>query len=441
MSQLNDLLGCDFLCKECGRQHKNGLLKVHFDADALATLPALCREFGGSKVCVISDVRTRQVVGAQVVDLLAAAGCQVSELTLPDPAPEHVPVCDDVTHDALAPRLPRADVYVAAGSGVVSDLTKWLTGDIDKPYVCVPTAASMNGYASANVAPTLKGVKSLVRGNGPVAIVGTPAILANAPKAMTAAGLGDVLAKPVSSADWQLNRLVFDEYYCPFCAGTIDDIEPIYMDNPEAIGRGDEPGITALFEALTLTGISMTIAGTSSPASGGEHLISHTLDMMASVDGVAHDFHGRQVGVSTILGAALYEEIIAIESPAFAVPESTFDPAFWGYLAPAVAEYHAKKRARVESAIAEFRKRPGLWDEMRSILAPKLRSAARIKDCLRRAGAAHRYGDLGIDRARYLTALRHAHEIRERFTVLDLARIVGVLPARAEELVDRWLAE
>jgi glycerol-1-phosphate dehydrogenase [NAD(P)+] len=441
MSQLQELLGCDFVCDQCGREHKNGLLKVCFAADALASLPSLCQEYGGQRVCVISDTRTREVVGKQVVELLAAAGCCVVELHVPDPAPDHVPVCDDVTHDALAPQLPEADIYVAAGSGVVSDLTKWLTGDIDKPYICVPTAASMNGYASANVAPTLKGVKSLVRGNGPIAIVGTPGILANAPKVMTAAGLGDVLAKPVSSSDWRLNRLVFDEYYCPFCAGTIDDIEPIYMDNPEAIGAGDEPGITALFEALTLTGISMTIAGTSSPASGGEHLISHTLDMMSSVDGIPHDFHGRQVGVSTILGAALYEELMALENPAFAVPESTFDPEFWGFLAPSVEEYHTKKRARCEAAVAAFRERPGLWDQVRATLSPELRSAARIKECLRRAGAAHRYTDLGIDRDRYLAAFHHAHEIRERFTVIDLARIVGILPSRAEELVDRWLSE
>ena len=441
MSQLQDLLGCDFTCERCGRQHQNALHEVRFGADALASIPDLCKRFGGEDVCVIADSRTRDVVGLEVMDLLVAAGCQAAEFVIPDPSPGHVPVCDDVTHDALAPRLPKADIYVAAGSGVVSDLTKWWTGDLGKPYICVATAASMNGYASANVAPTLQGVKSLVRGNGPLAIVGTPAILANAPKIMTAAGLGDVMAKPVSASDWRLNHLVFGEYYCPFCAGTIDEIEAIYMDNPEAIGQGDEPGITALFEALILTGISMTMAGTSSPASGGEHLVSHTLDMMSSVDGVPHDFHGRQVGVSTILGAALYQELMALENPTFTVPESPSDPAFWGFLAPSVEEHHEKKRVRTAAAVAEFQARPELWNQVRATLTPQLRSPERLKDCLRRAGAAHRYCDLGIDRARYLAAFHHAHEVRERFTVLDLARITGILPARAEELVDRWLSE
>ncbi len=440
MSLMHDLLGGDFVCDKCGKRHVTCLSEVRFGAAALGDVPELCLRFGGKSVCVIHDVRTRQIAGATVVGHLTKAGCQVAELLVSDPAPDHVPVCDDVTHDALAAKLPPADIYVSVGSGVVNDLTKWLAGEAGKPYVCVATAASMNGYASANVAPTLKGVKSLVRGSEPVAIVSTPAILAAAPLEMTAAGLGDVLAKPVSGSDWQLNRLIFDEYYCPFLAGTIDDIEPIYMDNPEAIGRGDEPGITALFEALTLTGISMTMAGTSSPASGGEHLISHTLDMMSSVDGVPHDFHGRQVGVSTILGAALYEAIIALEKPVFRVPESPSDPAFWGFLAPSVESYHVKKRARVAAAVEELRNRAGLWDEIRATLAPHLRPAARIKDCLRRAGAAHRYTDLGIDRARYLAACRHAHEIRERFTVIDLARVVGILPERLEDLVDHWLS-
>lgn len=441
MSLLQNLLGKDFVCDQCGKRHVVKLQEVRFGAGALAEMPELCQRFGGKRVGLIHDCRTRDIAGAEVAELLAKAGCEVAELLVPDPAPDHVPVCDDLTHDNLAAKLPEADIYVAVGSGVINDLTKWLAGDAEKPYISVATAASMNGYASANVAPTLKGVKSLVRGAEPVAIVSVPSLLAAAPAKMTAAGLGDVLAKPVSSADWQLNRLVFDEYYCPFCAGTIDEIEPIYMDHPEAIGSGGETGIGALFEALILTGISMTMAGTSSPASGGEHLVSHTLDMMSSVDGVPHDFHGRQVGVSTILGAALYEELIGLENPAFAVPDSPSDPAFWGFLAPSVESYHEKKRARVAAAVAEFRRRPGLWDEVRATLAPQLRSAARIKDCLRRAGAAHRYADLGIGRDRYLAALLHAHEIRERFTVLDLARMAGILPARAEELVDRWLAD
>ena len=61
----------------------------------------------------------------------------------------------------------------------------------------------------------------------------------------------------------------------------------------------------------------MTLQGSSLPASGGEHLVSHTLDMMSHVDGVPHDLHGRQVGVSTILVAAMYERALAIETPIF----------------------------------------------------------------------------------------------------------------------------
>jgi glycerol dehydrogenase-like iron-containing ADH family enzyme len=61
-----------------------------------------------------------------------------------------------------------------------------------------------------------------------------------------------------------------------------------------------------------------------------------------------------------------------------------------------------------------------------------------MRDCLKRAGAAYRAEDIGCSRARLLRALLHAHGIRSRFTCIDLARLVGVLPEAAAEIVEEW---
>jgi glycerol-1-phosphate dehydrogenase [NAD(P)+] len=183
----------------------------------------------------------------------------------------------------------------------------------------------------------------------------------------------------------------------------------------------------------------MTLAGTSFPASGGEHLVSHVLDMTAGLDGIEPDYHGRQVGLGTIVAAALYERLLEQEPPCFEAITETTDTEYWRELAPVVEEEHAGKRRRTRQAVQRLRE-PGVWDKVRAVIAEADLSAARIKDCLRRAGGAHRLNDIGCDRDRFMAALLHCHQIRERFTVVDLARAAGVLPAAAEDIVDEYLA-
>ncbi|NOY81214.1 MAG: sn-glycerol-1-phosphate dehydrogenase [Kiritimatiellaeota bacterium] len=439
------LLGTTFTCPACGRTHTVNLRKFFLAAESETVRRGLiefCAEFvGNARTTVVADARTWAAAGQGLSETLAAAGFEVLRLMVPDPAPDTSPVCDDRTRASLEPVVPECDLFVAVGSGVVSDLTKWIAADHGKPYVVFATAASMNGFASANVAPTIKGVKSLVHGTGPVAVVSSLEVLAAAPARMTEAGLGDVLAKGVSSLDWRLNHLVFGEYYCRYCVDLIKDIEPRYFQDPEGVADRVPGALSGLFEALVLTGIAMTVAGTSSPASGGEHLISHTLDMMSTLDGVPHDLHGRQVGVGTILAAALYDEILAMEAPRFRVLEEDTDPAFWGKLAGAVEEKHRLKREKAAGAVAALKSDSTLWDKLREELGREARGARVFKDCLRRAGAAHRIADLGMDRERFLAALLHAHQMRERYSILDLARAVGVLPERAREFVDRWIQD
>jgi len=254
---------------------------------------------------------------------------------------------------------------------------------------------------------------------------------------MTAAGLGDVLAKTTSSADWRLNHRLFGDYYCERSVGLIAEIEPLYVDRPEALKARDAGALAALFDALLLTGVAMTLAESSAPASGGEHLLSHSLDMMSLLDGRPHDLHGRQVGVGTVLAAELYRRVLAIESPELRDAPGGIDRAFWGRLADVVAAQYAEKAPRLRQA-KERLARGGAWDELRAELSPMLRPPEAIRDCLAAAGAACRAEDIACGPERLRAAFVHAHEMRPRFTVLDLARIAGVMPGAAGEIVEEW---
>ena len=185
----------------------------------------------------------------------------------------------------------------------------------------------------------------------------------------------------------------------------------------------------------------MTMAGTSAPASGGEHMISHVLDMTAATHGVPHDYHGRQVGLGTIFACALYERVLALDAPRFQLRAEPTDEAYWQSLTTVVEEEHALKRRKAERAVQRLQQESALWDRLRAALAPMTRPAAAIKQCLRAAGAAHRLDDIGCTRDRFLAAAHHAHQMRERYTIIDLARAVGVLPKAAEEIIDQYLMD
>jgi len=442
--ELAKLLGTRFDCT-CGRPHALPVQRFLYEPGAIEGLPDVIRDSvpGRSigRVAVLTDSRTRTVCGEAVTEALRAGGVEAAPLVVRDPE-EGSPVCDDLTHALLMPQLESmsVDMLVAVGSGVINDLCKWSSFQLGMPYAVVATAASMNGYAAANVAAKIDGVKVLVEARPPVAVVAEPEIIAQAPAAMTTAGFGDTIAKYQSHADWLLNRELLEEYYCPFCAGIIEDLEPLFLTRPEDIQEGRPQAIDGLFAALFWSGVAMTLVGTSAPASGGEHLLSHTLDMISGVQGKPHDLHGRQVGVGTILSAALYERLLAIESPEVRALPETVDSDYWQSpaLVAAVRQQYEAKRSGV-LAVGRKVREPAAWDRLRERLATATKSPETVRDWLRRAGGAITPGDIGCAREDVRAAVLHMHEMRKRFTVVDLAWMLGILPEAVDDIIDRWL--
>ena len=436
----NELLDRTFDC-ECGRSHSVPVRQIIYAEDALERLPGVLSTLvNGRRVVLVADRRTYEIAGRRAQQILEKTRWSIHQIIVPDTG-HGGPVCDDVTHDWLNGRLPPADLALAVGSGVVNDLTKWSAFDHKLPYAIMATAATMNGYTAANVAPSLKGVKSLIRAQAPLAVFAVPSIIAEAPFGLTTAGLGDVIAKPISTTDWLLNHIFFGEYFCRYCSEMISALEPYYLDRPQDIRNRQPAAIEALLRALLYSGIAMTIIGSSAPASGGEHLVSHTLDMMSSVDGVAHDLHGRQVGLGTLFASALYERVLGIESPTCVagIPPA-IDDNFWGPLSGAVRQQYEQKIPSLEIMCQKLTDGQ-TWGTFLTTCRQQVRSPAQIKNCLRTAGAAHTFADIGCSRERFLAAILHAHEIRKRPSIIDLAWILGILPGAAEQIVDRWLTD
>jgi glycerol dehydrogenase-like iron-containing ADH family enzyme len=139
-----------------------------------------------------------------------------------------------------------------------------------------------------------------------------------------------------------------------------------------------------------------------------------------------------------VLTSELYRRVLDVESPSFSRPSIDVDKEFWGELSGEVETQSAQKIGRLQKAVEILSQRDA-WDRLREEVKPFLRSPEQIHNCLKRAGAAFRAEDIGCSRERLERALLHAHEMRSRFTILDLARLVGVLPRAAAEIVQDML--
>jgi len=422
----------------CGKTHHIEPQEVIYSDAAVERISEIIESFTlGPRVAVLMDNRTRKVFDEEIAKELSKKAMQVHEVVVKDLEDGNWPICDDDTKGQIDKQLGGVDWILTVGSGVVTDLGKWMAADRVIPFIGFATAASMNGYTSANVAPTIGGVKTLIRARPARALLSCPKVLIEAPYEMTSAGLGDVLAKNVSTTDWYMNHLLFDDYYCEKAAGLIAELEPLYLNHPEDIRDRKPKAIETLFLALLITGVSMTMAETSSPASGGEHLISHSLDMISSMHGERHDLHGRQVGVATILTAELYKRVLSVESPVFHGPVESDDIGFWGPYRSTVQKYYKQKILRIKS-VKENLSKSNAWDAFREKISTMPHTPEKIHRCLSSASAATRAEDIRCTKLRLTEVFRHAHEIRSRFTILDLAHLLGLMPESAGEIIEEW---
>jgi len=436
MNVQKDVLGVTFNC-ECGNIHSIPTKHYIYSPDALKKIPEILFSQSKNKsVILIADENTYLAAGKLVEKILQNSGWNV-QLTIIPKIENNNPVCNDLTFNNLNKIIGNADVFLAVGSGVVNDLTKWLSFERKVPYAVVATAASMNGYTAANVAPTIKGVKSLIRAQAPFAVFVNPEIIISAPYELTASGLGDLIAKPMSTTDWIMNNKFFGEHFCERCSSLINKIEPLYFNNPEKVKKRNPEAIEALVIGLIYTGFAMTMIGVSAPASGGEHLFSHTLDMMSSVDGLPHDLHGRQVGIGTIISAALYEKILLIDKPKIHEMPKEIDVKFWGNISGAIAEQYSAKQEKLQ-IMREKLLSNNFWTKLTPLLKKNARTAKQIAECLGKAGAARMFDDINCSTDRAMTALLHSHEIRKRPTVIDLAWTLGILPGSAEDIFKEY---
>jgi len=352
--------------------------------------------------------------------------------------PEH-PHADIRFVEHLCREAEHRSGLVAIGGGTVNDICKMTSTRLNLPYAVIGTAASMNGYSSGIAAILEDGLKTTRTAIPPRAILLDVDILMNAPIELAQAGLGDLLSKSVSTADYWLSDYLEQSGFDLLPGQIVDAALNELNQKSTGLISQDRESYYLLARALVLSGVSMVAAGSSSPASGGEHLIIHFWDMEALIEGKDVRLHGAQVGVASCICAEIYQKLLDLSKPDF------IDPPLWedeesrikqehGKLADTIIGQAKRKNERARERINILRNN---WQDIRTkISAMNLPEPDAIRDILRSVNAPHTLKHLKLSKEYAIRTLCLARDIRDRITVLDIAYETGLFPSAIEQVLE-----
>lgn len=420
--------------------------KLEIGPGAVEAVPRIFREcFGTRPAMIVADENTFSAAGARVAAAFAATNHPLREPYVFKPRglyAEHSFVT--VLHSAIQ----KSDaIPVAVGSGTINDLTKLAAHQASRQYLCVATAASMDGYTAYGASITKDGSKQTFFCPAPAAVVADLNNIAAAPPHMNAWGYADLLAKVTAGADWLAADTLGVEPISPGPWAMVQGRLREQLDKPAGLLNRDLSATRRLVEGLMLSGFAMQAAQSSRPASGAEHQFSHLWDMQHHTHNGCAPSHGFKVAVGTLAMTALYEALLQmplekldVDSICAKWPQESAwqqrirelfdDPQLTSV---ALQETSAKHQdtSNLAQHLIQLRE---TWPVLRERLRQQLIPFAVLRQMLESAQAPTEPEHIGISRQRLKHSFWQAYFIRRRYTALDLAVRAGVLDACLDQI-------
>lgn len=422
--------------------------RVLLDRSALDRTAEVFRQaFDAAPAFLVADENTFAAAGKKAAAQLDAAGIATTKLILPA-KPRLKPsleIGEEIRRWCLS--APQGAVPVAVGSGVINDLVKYAAFKEHRPFFCIASAASMDGYASAGAPLVEAGFKHTITCAPPQVILADLDVIAAAPSEMTAWGYGDLAGKVPAGGDWILADALgiepLDDVAWPLVQNRLRD----WLAGPAALRSGDPAATAGLFAGLTVTGLAMEFHGSSRPASGADHQIAHLWEMEnLSHDGVPVS-HGACVALGCLTTLALFDWLIErdltrLEVDRVLAERETLEAAVDSVRAAfpdrvvaerAIAEMEAKHlsldaHARRLDQVIE------VWPQLRQRLRTHLIRTEEMRGLLAAAGAPTKPAHIGLTAADHKASVARARFLRRRYTVLDFLAETGLLEAATEAI-------
>ena len=407
-------------CTACGKEHTCPIKYVYIEDNAISNLTEIASEY--KTALIIADENTYGATGEKVENALLGKNVkrvifEGSKILIPN---------EDAIERANA-EMDGVDLIVGIGSGVIQDLSKYVSKVTGVPYIIVATAPSMDGYASSGAAMILKGMKETVPAGLPLAIIADTDVIKDAPMEMIKAGYGDIIGKYSALNDWKLSRIVNDEYFCDYIYNTTYEMIEKTLKTANGLVNRHKESVKNLMEALVIVGIMMSFATTSRPASGSEHHLSHFFEITGIVKNEPYLAHGIDVVYSTVVTAKIREEILKKPLPKIAYKESYDDYSkaieqSYGSVAGGCIALQERLGTYKRDRLSVYKERES---EIRDVLK-EMPSAIEIENMLALVGLNMKeYFDL-YGKKKINNAIKYAKDLKDRYTVLWLAYDMGV---------------
>lgn len=265
--------------------------------DTLERVGEISRRLGFTQsALVIAGSKTNNIAGKKVRKILEEEGLTVDTFLV------EAATVKDVQNVEEKIRTLKPEIVFGVGGGTKIDVAKCSSARSEIPFISIPTTASHDGISSPLA--SIKGFEKpySVMSQAPLAIIADTNIILRAPWRFAISGYEDVIAKFTAIKDWQLAHEETDEYYGGYAASLALMSAKHVMLNVNLMQKKNEEGLRVLIEALISCGVSMSIAGSSRPCSGSEHLFSHALEIVKPNCAL----HGERCGVGTIMMAYLH---------------------------------------------------------------------------------------------------------------------------------------
>ena len=288
----------------CGREHHIDVKEILIEAGAIEKLEEemsdgflknyisplpLC----DTNICSVVEEKMEEIFDRCQVLVLEAEGLHADDLAV------------EIVENNMEEDI---DLILAVGSGTIHDISRYVAFQYKIPFISVPTAASVDGFVSTVAAMSCDGIKKTVPAAAPLCVYADTDIFANAPKRLTASGVSDLMGKYICLTDWKIASMLTGEYYCDRVVEMEEKALRTVKNCLRAIAAGEEDCCEKLMWALILSGLAIQMVGSSRPASGAEHHMSHLWEMNVLNEPV-DALHGEKVSVGTVLVLREYKRI------------------------------------------------------------------------------------------------------------------------------------
>jgi len=400
--------------------------------NAIKKFVEFCQQKQYDKFIIVADANTARALGDRVVQAVKRQGWNVIYHVL-DPEGLHTDETALARVFSAYDAVPR--LFVAVGSGTITDTVRITSHRSQNQFVSFPTAASVDAYTSKNAPVTIGNLKGSIYCHAPIAIFTHLPTICASPKFLTTSGFGDLVGKFTASADWKISHLIWDT----------DIDEEIYKRNMQTghraveiiagIRTADPDSMAAMMEAQFASGFCMADFGNSAPASGGEHHIAHMWEMMFRQEKKEGLYHGHAVGVAAIMNAEWYQRLKALSREGAEellkkteIPSQSVQIAAIKKNLPYIAGEMIKsdpiylqlsdpaKFKRISERILDR------WDEVQAAAASVV-GPDEIRAWIKSLGGPVTPQELGVTKEQAEIAIDFSHYLRERFSINTIRKL------------------